>query len=114
MKRAASRRALGHKRDYRFNYRHAITKCLYGLENRLSKTASRRVSEQVDASYDGQIAAEDGETNTTLFNLLTIVIDLIDSWIRMLIALVKTLLIHWAIYAGLLSYTGKTEQFQKA
>jgi NitT/TauT family transport system ATP-binding protein len=28
-------------------------------------------------------------------------------------ALVKTLLIHWAIYAGLLSYDGKTDRFQK-
>jgi NitT/TauT family transport system ATP-binding protein len=28
-------------------------------------------------------------------------------------ALVRTLLIHWAIYAGLLSYDGKTDKFQK-
>lgn len=28
-------------------------------------------------------------------------------------ALVKTLLIHWAIYAGLLSYDGKSDRFQK-
>jgi NitT/TauT family transport system ATP-binding protein len=28
--------------------------------------------------------------------------------------LVQTLLIHWAIYAGLLSYNGKTGKFQKA
>lgn len=28
-------------------------------------------------------------------------------------ALVKTLLIHWAIYAGLLSYDGKSDKFQK-
>ena len=28
-------------------------------------------------------------------------------------ALVKTLLIHWTIYAGLLSYDGKTDRFQK-
>jgi NitT/TauT family transport system ATP-binding protein len=27
--------------------------------------------------------------------------------------LIKTLLIHWAIYAGLLSYDGKTDKFQK-
>jgi NitT/TauT family transport system ATP-binding protein len=29
-------------------------------------------------------------------------------------SLVKTLLIHWAIYAGLLSYDGKSGKFQKA
>ena len=28
--------------------------------------------------------------------------------------LIKTLLIHWAIYAGLLKYDGKSEKFQKA
>ena len=28
-------------------------------------------------------------------------------------ALVQTLLIHWAIYAGLLNYNGKTGRFQK-
>ena len=28
-------------------------------------------------------------------------------------ALVRTLLIHWAIYAGLMSYNGKTGKFQK-
>lgn len=28
-------------------------------------------------------------------------------------ALIKTLLIHWAIYAGLLSYDGKTDKFQR-
>ncbi|MDG7010976.1 MAG: AAA-associated domain-containing protein [Nitrososphaerota archaeon] len=28
-------------------------------------------------------------------------------------ALVKTLMIHWAIYAGLLSYDGKSNRFQK-
>jgi hypothetical protein len=28
--------------------------------------------------------------------------------------IVKMLLIHWAIYAGLLSYNGKTDQFQSA
>jgi NitT/TauT family transport system ATP-binding protein len=28
-------------------------------------------------------------------------------------ALIKTLLIHWAIYAGLLSYDGKSNKFQK-
>ncbi len=28
--------------------------------------------------------------------------------------LIQTLLIHWAIYAGLLSYNGKTGKFQKA
>ena len=28
-------------------------------------------------------------------------------------ALIKALLIHWAIYAGLLSYDGKTNKFQK-
>jgi hypothetical protein len=28
--------------------------------------------------------------------------------------LVKTLLIHWAIYAGLLKYDGKSDKFQKA
>ncbi|MGA8903494.1 MAG: AAA-associated domain-containing protein [Candidatus Bathyarchaeia archaeon] len=29
-------------------------------------------------------------------------------------ALVKAMLIHWAIYAGLLTYDGKTGKFQKA
>jgi hypothetical protein len=29
-------------------------------------------------------------------------------------ALVKTLLVHWAIYAGLLKYDGKSGKFQKA
>lgn len=28
--------------------------------------------------------------------------------------LIRTLLIHWAIYAGLLKYDGKTDRFQKA
>ena len=29
-------------------------------------------------------------------------------------ALIRTLLIHWAIYAGLLKYDGKSDKFQKA